>query len=255
MILWLTLAELGSGLLLMLWAAPRREVGDSFGRFLAVLSAAALAPLAGACSGPVRWLALGATVGAAAGGLLGSWGLGAAGATLARVAALPAAAALVGAVLPYRRPGPATAAQGWALGIDALTSAALLGSITGAMILGHWYLVNERMPIAPLRRVSAAIGAAALAKAAVGIGVLWFYGWPGSRSGLALSLLLPPGLFYVVRVGFGIAGPLAIAPMVWHTAKLHATQSATGILYVAVVLALVGETTANALMTRTPFPF
>jgi protein NrfD len=70
-----------------------------------------------------------------------------------------------------------------------------------------------------------------------------------------MTLLIPPGLFYLVRIGFGILGPLAMGPMVWHTARIHATQSATGILYATLFLVLVGEMTSNFLLTRTPFPF
>jgi hypothetical protein len=43
------------------------------------------------------------------------------------------------------------------------------------------------------------------------------------------------------RILIGLVGPAIIAWMVWQTARIRSTQSATGILYAGVVLAFLGE--------------
>ena len=111
------------------------------------------------------------------------------------------------------------------------------------------------MSVAPLSRLAVLMGATAAAKVAVVLTTLAVYGWPPLRVGWVMALLLPPGLLYVVRIAVGVGGPLALAPLIFHTARIHSTQSATGILYAAMVLVLIGEMTANFLMTQTPFPF
>ena len=58
-----------------------------------------------------------------------------------------------------------------------------------------------------------------------------------------------------VRLAVGLLVPLVFAYMVWETVRLRATQSATGILYFAMVLAYVGELTGLYLARETGVPF
>ena len=51
----------------------------------------------------------------------------------------------------------------------------------------------------------------------------------------------------LARLFAGIVGPLILGMMAWQTAKIGATQSATGILYAAVALTLFGELSAQLL--------
>ena len=255
MILALTLGQLGCGLLLGSWLTPRHEAGDEFLRMIALLAAAFLLPLAAVGAPPAAWLLVPAAVLCGIAGVLFPRGR----APLALVLLVPATTlALLGisvTVLPFGRGTAGAGAEAGLLTLHSITSAALLGTTIGGMLLGHWYLVNTGMPIAPLRRVAVAMGAAALVKVPMLVAVFAMHGWPPTRLGWAMALFLPPGLFYFIRVLIGILGPLSLAPMVWQTARLQATQSATGILYAAVVLVLIGEMTANFLMARTAFPF
>jgi hypothetical protein len=141
------------------------------------------------------------------------------------------------------------------LGADAWSSSLLLGTTCAAMLLGHRYLVNAGMPIAPLVRLAAMIGGAATAKAALLTFTAFARAWPPPSHGWAIALLLPPGLFYPLRVGIGVVAPLLLAPLVWRTARMHATQSATGILYAVLVFVLIGELSARFLQLRTPLPY
>ena len=48
-------------------------------------------------------------------------------------------------------------------------------------------------------------------------------------------------IFFWMRAGWGLVGPLALFPMVWGTVKIRSTMAATGILYVDVVAVVIGE--------------
>ena len=116
----------------------------------------------------------------------------------------------------------------------ALTSTALLGSVNLAMLLGHWYLVVRGMSIDPLKRLTVATLVSTIARAAIVAAALFV---PGAWYETALR----QGIFFWMRAGWGIAGPLALYPMIWGTVKIRSTMAATGILYVDVVAVVIGE--------------
>ena len=116
----------------------------------------------------------------------------------------------------------------------ALTSVALLGSVTLAMLLGHWYLVVRGMSIDPLKRLTHATLAGALARTIVVAAALLV---PGVWANVAIR----QGIFFWMRAGWGLIGPLALYPMVWGTVRIRSTMAATGILYVDVVAVVIGE--------------
>jgi hypothetical protein len=116
----------------------------------------------------------------------------------------------------------------------ALSSVALLGSVTLAMLLGHWYLVVRGMAIDPLKRLTFATLAATIIKVAVvTIAIIAGGAW--------YEVAVRQGIFFWMRAGWGLAGPLLLYPMVWGTVKIRSTMAATGILYVDVVAVVIGE--------------
>lgn len=144
-------------------------------------------------------------------------------------AALLGAAYLVAAVLAYHA-AVKPSHLAWSVA-GALASIALLGSVNLAMILGHWYLVVRGMGIEPLKRLTIATLVAAILKIAL-VCIVIAVAWP------------PPVLkdiFFWMRSGWGLLGPLALYPMVWGTVKIRSTMAATGILYVDVVAVVIGE--------------
>ena len=102
----------------------------------------------------------------------------------------------------------------------ALASVALLGSVNLAMLLGHWYLVVRGMSIDPLKRLTHATLATALAKILLVIIATFF------------APLILRDLFFWMRAGWGLLIPLLLYPMVWGTVRIRSTMAATGILYV-----------------------
>jgi hypothetical protein len=144
-------------------------------------------------------------------------------------ATLLGAAYVVAAVLAYHAAVRPTHLA-WSIA-GALASIALLGSVNLAMILGHWYLVVRGMAIDPLKRLTIATLVAAIVKIALVVLVVGIH-WP------------PPVLkdiFFWMRAGWGLLGPIALYPMVWGTVKIRSTMAATGILYVDVVAVVIGE--------------
>lgn len=153
----------------------------------------------------------------------------------------------VGAVLASARGGLELAAD--------LSSAVLLGAATGAMILGHYYLVVLDLPISALRRLTVLL-VAALAVRTVVVGSALF----ATDAGLRMAGLVaggafdPDGIFVWMRLLFGIAGPLSLLYFIWRTVEIRSTQSATGILYVQLFLVLAGELLAKHLRVFSGLP-
>ena len=62
------------------------------------------------------------------------------------------------------------------------------------------------------------------------------------------------GIFFWQRILFGLAGPAVLSWLTWETAKIRATQSATGILYVDFFTVVVGEVLAKYIVLATHVP-
>lgn len=132
--------------------------------------------------------------------------------------------------------------------VSNITSGLLLGMTMAAMLLGHWYLNSPTMELAPLKRLILVMGAAVALQAVVSLLGLW--GEIASVTALSTQWIL----FVVLRWTFGLLGVGALAWMAWQTLKIPNTQSATGILYVAVIGTFVGETMALLLSAESLFP-
>lgn len=126
-------------------------------------------------------------------------------------------------------------------------SGASLGFVIASMLLGHWYLNAPGMALAPLRRLIALAAVAVLVLAAL--------------CGVALAFELSAHsvpttwwMFVALRWLFGLAGVIILLGMAWRTLDIPNTQSATGILYVAVIGTFVGETMALLLSRESVYP-
>ena len=122
---------------------------------------------------------------------------------------------------------------GWGVA-QALAGMFFLGSVTHGMTLGHWYLNQARLPIEPLKVATWTVFGSLVVSLAAGV---------LGRSGL-VSAIVPAT---VISVGGGTywwtwlvlalttAGLMA---MVRSTVWSRSTQSATGLLYIAMVTAI-----------------
>jgi len=135
--------------------------------------------------------------------------------------------------------------------LERISSSLVLGSITTAMLLGHWYLNTPTMKLWPLQRL------VLLMAAAIGIRMLFSglgAGLEASRMSMAGNLTLSWLVFLSLRWLAGLIGTLGLTWMTWLTLKIPNTQSATGILYAAMLLAFIGELTAQLMTASGGYP-
>jgi len=122
------------------------------------------------------------------------------------------------------------------LTVHLLSSALVLGTSMVAMSTGHWYLANAQLSFDILIRLCRMfVLAIGIKSVVVAIYALWRFEdyW---RLEDFYKLVMG------VRIAAGILLAVALALMSLSCARRHANQSATGILYVAVVFVLIGET-------------
>jgi hypothetical protein len=138
--------------------------------------------------------------------------------------------------------GPATLAV-----IRTLAGAALMGAVSDAMLLGHWYLVQPGLPRAPLEELTNWVG----------------YVWPFEVA----ALLWPTGMGSVlsghIKDGYGgLLGWFWVACAVTTIALCFVTRAAlkersysavmaaTGLLYLAILTGFGTDLVARALLAR-----
>src|SRR5438067_4829837 len=216
--------RLACGLAGCLLLLPAAQINQRFFRahFLTILGLTALAAVSlGSSAGPVLWTVLAAAMACAfAGSFVWSLDRAPAGTTMTALTAACLIAALVAARLrPADVPeggAPAAAPSAWLLAND-LTSAALLGAATTAMLMGHSYLITPTMSPTPLLRLLAALFASVGLRAALaGLG-LW--SWTGGHS--LANLEVETVLWLPLRWGLGLLAPLVLGWMAWQTAKIR----------------------------------
>ena len=117
----------------------------------------------------------------------------------------------------------------------------LLGSVLLAMNWGHFYLTNPTLPIEPLAFLVRTLLIMTVATALLS-GGMTVRDWslqPGFAEGLLLESF--QGLYLWGRLLIGVLGGLVIAILAYKTVRMHSTQAATGLLYVALLMILFGE--------------
>jgi len=165
-----------------------------------------------------------------------------------RIARLIAAGSLLLVILSSLSPATLLTLNGGLYGLSELAIAMVSGATVTGMLLGHWYLTAPAMSTSPLLAINAWLAMAASFRLLLGlIAIILFRAdvWTlGSTHLIWLSL---------EWLG-GIAGPLAVAVMVHFIMKHRNTQSATGVLFVGVILAFLGEMTGALLRRELQLP-
>jgi hypothetical protein len=235
--------RLAGGLAAALLLTPGRVVPPAFFRThcLVILGLLVLAGLDASRAGAGAWMVSNLVIAAVSSYFAAvAFGLG-----LARIGlpltTLVVADCAVRLLLASRAPDPRVCALNF---FARLASAWLLGATLTAMLLGHYYLTAPAMSIEPLKRfvrgLAWGLGARAVL-AGLGLG-LWLAGRLPEASGATA-----PALFLAVRWGMGLIGPAVAVVLTWKTVEIRSTQSATGILYIAMTLVLFGELSAMVL--------
>lgn len=144
-----------------------------------------------------------------------------------------------------------------AVAVTAPLSAGLMGGFIMTMLLGHAYLTaGNEMTQAPFRRLVRMLGILlALRMGASIVFGLWPYFGPLTHDvGLGTSHLWNT-VMITARYGVGLLVPAILTFMIRDCVRRRANQSATGILYVAGVLVILGEGLALGLQSDTGWIF
>ena len=176
-------------------------------------------------------------IGLVAGAYLGTvaWGIG-----------LPKVGRALCAVLAVVSLGLMAAAGAEDIGpLESLARAASslwLGATLTAMLLGHYYLTAPAMSIAPLQTLIAGMFVA------FGVRLLTtLLPLAMGQQSASMSVDGFSAMWLGMRILMGYAGTFLATYLSWRTARIRSTQSATGILYIALALLLFGELTAMLL--------
>lgn len=129
--------------------------------------------------------------------------------------------------------------------------AAMCGLALMDMLLGHAYLTAAKMTMQPFLRLNRALAGALIVRAVMSVAIV-----------LLLHNFKPVdmlwgvyGLYIGTRWFVGLLVPAMFVYMADDCIRRRATQSATGILYVASVLIFIGEIVALYLARETGLPF
>ena len=128
-----------------------------------------------------------------------------------------------------------------------VASAAVLGATLTGMLLGHWYLTTPTMSIGPLSWFTKVLAIAAVGRLLTTSLSLFRFGF-ASHDVVHL-------LWLIVRIVGGILVPIATAVVVARILKYRNTQSATGVLFAALILVFMGEMTAALLERDLRIPY
>ncbi len=128
-------------------------------------------------------------------------------------------------------------------------AALVLGTAASGMLLGHWYLIDHDLSLTPLWNVLRFyLICLAVQTAALGLGAL-VIGLAGGSSPLS-----DYGIVFLGRAAISPLGTLALAAMIWRTLLIPQTMAATGLFYIAILAATVGELIGRYLLFRTGLP-
>jgi hypothetical protein len=143
-----------------------------------------------------------------------------------------------------------------AYGLTAVTSSLVLGLVSGAMLFGHWYLIDLDMPVDYLRTFVRLLGivlVADLIALGLAIGMPAIIGSAGAAAAVHDLFASHTGLL-AVRLLLGPIATIILVWMCWQTLKIPQTMAATGLLYIAVMSVLVGEMLGRFILFRTAIP-
>lgn len=251
---WLAAALAVGGLASLLVVEPA-DFGRGFHRFTGFLALLLLAAglAGGALAGLTGWLALGACL--AWLGLV-QWGpLAWVRPSLWLPLSAAVAALLAGPEYPPQK--ALLALAGWAEAANSLAAALLLGAVSVALLLGHWYLVLPGLALRHLRRMTGCLALALGLRLLSGAVLLASAEPAGAYAGLTSAWGVAAGaagFFFWQRVGIGLLAPGILTALVDRTVRIGSTQSATGLLYVTGIFVLMGEMISRYLFLTLGIP-
>ncbi|HXN06595.1 MAG TPA: hypothetical protein VN944_05975 [Nitrospiria bacterium] len=128
----------------------------------------------------------------------------------------------------------------WLIPLHFVVSALLMGSGMVGMNVGHCYLTKIHLPISPFRKLAAFFLLLLFIEGGIiALGLVRLNDPELIRKAIFLETF--DGLFLWIRVLVGFIGPLVLAFMILHTIRIRSTQSATGLIFIAVMMVVAGQ--------------
>jgi len=155
------------------------------------------------------------------------------------------------AFLPTTFSGPIV----WLYPLPFLSAALSLGAVATGMLLGHWYLIDLGLSIDPLARLLRFFIWTTVAHVVVLLAVLavaWLGGGEPARAVGALAG--EHRVLFAARFLLGPLPALVIAWLIQRTLQIPQTMAATGLFYVAILFAMVGELLGRLVLYQTGLP-
>ncbi len=137
--------------------------------------------------------------------------------------------------------------------LDGLAGAAALGGVTSGMLIGHWYLIDPGMEIAPFHRCFRFFVGALFFEVGMLVVVLIYAVATGSTNAGGEGL---DGYWQLAGMRF-LLGPVAalgIAALIGRVLAIPQTMAATGLFYIATLAVLVGSFLGRYFTFRTGLP-
>jgi len=128
-------------------------------------------------------------------------------------------------------------------------AALVLGSSAVAMLLGHWYLVSPKLSIQYLKILTIGLIVAIVLRSIVLTDAVVRH----QDELKAMHFYEIYGIFFLQRIALGLLLTLILSILTYFCVRIRSTQSATGILYVVLVFCLIGELTGAYLFLKTGF--
>ena len=135
----------------------------------------------------------------------------------------------------------------WISLFSQIPAALVLGSSSVAMLLGHWYLVAPKLPISYLKALTIGLIGAILIRSALLVEAVV----RNQEHLQSIHFYEIYGMFFLQRIALGLFLTLVLSVLTYLCVRIRSTQSATGILYVVLVFCLIGELTGAYLFLKT----
>ena len=140
--------------------------------------------------------------------------------------------------------------------IPAIAGAAIVGAGLTGMLLGHWYLIDTGLDLAPFRSILVYCRACLIAEvvsvaAAAAILALW----PGTVWDAGFAAAFSPRFVWLViarLTSWALAA--VILELIRRTLEIPQTMAATGLFYIAALVIAVGQIAGHWLLFRTGLP-
>ena len=130
--------------------------------------------------------------------------------------------------------------------LNLLVAALVLGGAITGLAVGHSYLSTPLLSPRPLRHITIILFFAIMVQLLSIPIYLGLIGAPlAAEKGQALLNVY--GLHLGIRIAIGLIFPLVLAVLAWHTTRMKAMRSATGLLYIGSGVVLTGEIVAKVL--------